>query len=45
MTQKAVKEIENIARAEGYDLILRSDVVLYAVEAVDLTDQVSKALK
>ena len=45
VTQKAVKEIENIARAEGYDLILRSDIVLYAVEAVDLTDQVSKALK
>lgn len=45
VTQKAVKEIENIARAEGYDLILSSGVVLYAVEAVDLTEQVSKALK
>ena len=45
VTQKAIKEIESIARAEGYDLILQSGVVLYAVEAVDLTDQVSKALK
>lgn len=45
VTQKAAKEIENIARAEGYDLILRSDVILYAVEAVDLTSQVAKALK
>lgn len=45
VTQKAVKEIENIARAEGYDLIISSGVVLYAVEAVDLTDQVSQALK
>lgn len=45
VTDKALSEIEKIAKAEGYDLIVHNEAVLYAVEAVDLTDQVAKALK
>ncbi len=45
VSKKALAAIEKIAKAEGYDLIVHNEAVLFAVEAVDLTDQVSKALK
>lgn len=45
VSKKALEAIEKIAKAEGYDLILHNEAVLYGVEAIDLTDQVSKALK
>lgn len=45
VSKKALQAIETIAKEEGYDLILHNEVVLFAVEAIDVTDQVSKALK
>lgn len=43
--KKAQAEIDKIAKAEGYDLVIHNEAVLFATEAIDITDQVSKALK
>ncbi len=37
---RIMKAIENIGKAEGYDLIVRSDAVLYGNPAYDLTPKV-----
>lgn len=36
--------VKEVGKKEGFDLILRSDVVLYGVEAVDITAKVIDAL-
>ncbi len=37
---RIMKAIENIGKAEGYDLVVRSDAVLYGNPAHDLTPKV-----
>lgn len=44
VSQRAIEEVEKIARSEGYNLVVHSDAVIYATEAIDLTDQVAKAM-
>jgi Skp family chaperone for outer membrane proteins len=45
VSKKALQAIAKIAKAESYDLIVHNEAVLYAVEAIDLTEQVAKELK
>ena len=45
VSQRAIEEVEKIAKSDGYDIIVHSDAVIFAVEAVDLTSQVATALK
>ncbi|MGM0562742.1 MAG: OmpH family outer membrane protein [Pseudomonadota bacterium] len=44
VSQRAIEEVEKIAQGEGYNLVVHSDAVIYATEAIDLTDQVAKAM-
>lgn len=43
--KRALKELEKIAKQEGYALIVHKEAVMYAVEAVDVTNQLTKALR
>jgi len=43
--KKALAELNKIAKEGGYDLVLGRDNVLYATEAIDITDQLINALK
>jgi outer membrane protein len=45
VSKTALQAIAKIAKAESYDLIVHNEAVLYAVEAIDLTEQVAKELK
>ena len=38
-------EVENFAKAQGYDLVLLKDVVLFRKDAVDITSQLVAALQ
>ncbi len=39
-----METVQEVGRREGFDLVLRGELVLYGAEAVDLTDKVIEAL-
>lgn len=43
--KRAMEELAKIAKQEGYTLVVHKEAVMYSLDAVDLTDKLTKALK
>lgn len=45
VAKRAMQELEKIAKAGGYTLVVHKEAVMYATDAADLTNELTQALK